>query len=103
MAPKNLGEFINMEYNLLVDDLNNALSSVSFSKNFQSQVFDSLEIEAGETLRVEHDLDLTPKYRIILKQVGGSLITDGTFNENYVELINNGAEDVTLSLALFKE
>lgn len=101
--PKSLPEFIEMEYNTLIDDLNSALNSVSFSRNFQSQIFEDISIPAGETRQVYHKLRVEPKFRAILRQSGNSLITDGTFNENYVELINNGANDVILSLALFKE
>lgn len=63
----------------------------------------SVSIPAGETVRVTHRLRLVPKYRIILGQVGGGVITDGEFTNNYIELTNNGATDTTLSVIIVKE
>ena len=101
--PKNLKEFIELDYNLLVDDLNTYLSTLSLTKNFNSQIIEGVEIPAGGTVRVSHQLDSIPSYRIIARQVGGGAILDAEYSRTFVDLINSGNSQATISVILFKE
>lgn len=98
-----VSEFIEDYFNLLVDDLNNLFSTLSLSRNFSTQYFQSLEIAAGATLRIEHKLRSTPSYKLVVKQSGGGLITDGEYTENYIELTNTGGSTATISVIIFRE
>lgn len=62
----------------------------------------TVTLPAGATTRISHRLQLIPKYRIILGQVGGGVITDGEFTSNYIELTNSGGSDAVVSLIIVK-
>ena len=98
-----IASFIEEYYNYTIDSLNNTLSSLSLTYNFNSQLIEGIEITAGQTLQIDHRLKTIPAYRITVKQSGNGLITDGDFTNKYINLINNGASTVTLSIMLFKE
>ena len=95
--------FLSRYYNRTIEGLNTLFNFISFSANFDSQVLESKELPASSTTRLYHTLKVTPKHRIITRQSGNSLLTDGAFTENYIELINNGANDVTATIIIFKE
>lgn len=63
----------------------------------------TVTIPANSTLRVSHKLGIKPKYRIILKQEGGGLITDGAYTNKYIELINNGGSEATIAVIIVKD
>lgn len=98
-----LQAFILRYFNHLVEELNNTLQNLSFERNFNGQVFENIEISATSTLRIFHNMGVEPKYKLILKQSGGGLITDGNFSEKYVELYNSGASTATITFILLKE
>jgi hypothetical protein len=98
-----LKDFLDQYYNLTIDDLNAYFQTLSLSKHFDSQLLEDIEIPASTTVRIEHRLEAIPKYKIIVKQSGGGLITDGDYAQNYIELINNGASTATISVIIFKE
>lgn len=60
-------------------------------------------IPASGTLRVPHKLGIVPKYKILLKQVGGGLVTDIEFTRNYVELSNAGGTDAEITIIIVKD
>lgn len=78
------------------------LRHLSLYNNFDSNIIENVTIAAGETVRVPHNLRIVPENRIILRQTGNGLITDGEFTQNYIELINNGIEEVTVKVAILK-
>lgn len=98
-----MSRFIQEYFNLLIDDLNFALERLSFFSNFRSEYLEDIEIPASSTARFSHGLGEIPKSRLILRQTGGGLITDGDFTTNYIELVNNGASEATISVVLFRE
>lgn len=95
-------EFITI-YNDLVNELNHVLTHLALDSNFNSEVISDIVIEAGETVRLGHSLSKVPQYRMILRQVGNGLVTDGDFTEKYVELVNNGLEQIQITVGLFRE
>lgn len=92
---------LKQQLNASIVELNYILRNLTLV-NLDGQIR-TANIPAGETVRIPHRLQLTPKYRIILGQVGGGVITDGEFTNNYIELTNNGATDTTLSVIIVKE
>jgi hypothetical protein len=101
--PESLKDFVEKDFNLLVDNLNSSLDRMSFTRNFESQAIKDLAIPAGGTVRVDHKLRFIPQSRIITRQIGGGAITDGDFTANYIELTNSGGTTAIVSLVLFKE
>lgn len=75
---------------------------MSLKNSFDSQLVENVKIPNGETLRINHNLKVVPESRIITRIVGAGLISDGVFNNKYIELKNNGPEDVTLSVIILK-
>lgn len=96
-------QFVSRYFNNLIEELNNTLQNLSLGRNFNGQVFENIEISATSTLRIYHKMGIEPKYKLVLKQSGGGLITDGTFSEKYVELYNSGASAATITFILLKE
>lgn len=62
----------------------------------------SATIPAGATVRIPHRLNIIPKYRIILKQVGGGTIVDGEYTNKNIELTNTGATEAVVSVIIVK-
>ena len=100
---RNIEEFAATFFNALVEDLNSTLQNLSLSRNFSGETFEGIEIEATTTKRVFHKLGVIPNFRLIVRQSGGGLITDGEFAKNYVDLYNSGATTATISVILLKE
>jgi len=92
---------IREEINASIVELNYILRSLTLV-NLDGEI-KKVTLPAGETIRVSHRLQIKPKYRIILGQVGGGAITDGAFTSNYIELINNGGSDAVVSLVIVKD
>lgn len=97
-------KFLDQMYNPMVNQLNFLFKNLSFSSNFNTDIF-TVTIGAGETKRYSHKFLTVPAYRVIFKaeSTGTYSISDETWTETYVEFKNNGAASVTLTIALFKE
>lgn len=93
-------EFSEESYKELTTTLNDALINLS-TENFGGQIARAM-IPARQTVRIAHSLRVVPAYRIILRQEGNGLITDGDFTNFYVELENNGTEAVSVTVLLLK-
>ncbi len=78
------------------------LTKLSFGDNFESFTVNNISIAAGETATITNQLKITPSARLIIRQSGNSLVTDGTWNAQSLQLINNGASDVTVSVIYFR-
>jgi hypothetical protein len=96
------------EISSLVRELNNTIVELNFIlsrftlSNLDGEI-KSVTIPASGTLVVSHRLKTIPRHRIILKQVGGGLITDGNFTPNYIELNNSGVSDAIITIIILKE
>lgn len=100
---KNLPDFIMEYYNNGIDDLNTMLRGLSLVDNFNSQYLKDIEIATSSSLKIDHKLGIVPSHRLVVKQVGGGLITDGEYTKNYIELTNTGGSATTISVIIFKE
>lgn len=83
-------------------EITTTLRHLSLYNNFDSNIIDKVIIPSGETARVPHNLRAVPENRLILRQTGNGVISDGSFTENYIELINHGPDEVTLKVAILK-
>lgn len=105
MKVKAIGkQFIERNFVELVDYINMSLNKLTLNDNFSGTIRDVI-IPSGETAQVGHSLGVTPKYRIILRQVGDALITDGdanTWTDKFIYLRNNGLNDVNLTVLIMR-
>lgn len=74
---------------------------LTFDENFTSFLAENITIAAGETAEIPNALQVTPNERIIVRQIGNGVITDGTWDVNTLRLVNNGAVSVTISVRFF--
>ena len=90
-------------YNDMVDQINVVLSKMTLEDNFISYITE-ITIPATTELEIPHNLKVTPKYRIILRQRGNSLVTDGeaSWTDKVIYLKNQGANEVTLTVMIVR-
>lgn len=74
---------------------------LSFDDNFPSFLARDVEIAAGATALIPNQLSVIPNERIIVRQTGNGVITDGVFDIDTLRLVNNGAVTVTISVRFF--
>lgn len=84
-----------------ITEINYVLRNLNL-RNFDGEII-TATLAAGATTRVPHKLSIVPKYRIILKQVGGGLVTDGEYTKEYIELINGGGSDAVVTIIIVKD
>jgi hypothetical protein len=95
-------EHLQGDYNDLINELNTGLSRFRITENFENQLFTELAVANGTTKTLRHNLGRVPLGRIILKQTGDAVLEDGAYTENTVELINNSANDVVVTIIYLK-
>jgi len=78
------------------------LLKLSFKDNFQSFTVEELTIPAGTEVSITNQLGTIPTARLIVRQTGDGLVTDGVWDLQTVRLFNNGAVDVTITVIFFK-
>ena len=79
------------------------LRDLTFGDNFKS--FETeVVISATSEARVRNTLNLMPTKYIIVSQEGNGLVTksDTLWNDNFLYLYNNGAEEVTITVIFLK-
>jgi len=98
-----LKEFMENYYNRLIDELSSGLlNRLTLSENMAIDIR-SVTIPASGEAVLNHSLKSLPKYRIILRQTGNGVITDGsTWDDKKISLKNNGAVSVTLTVGIFR-
>lgn len=99
-TPESLEDFKEL-YNQNISELNFVLSRLLLESNLDADI-KTVTIPSSTTARVNHSLKVKPKYRIILKQVGGGVITDLNYTANYIELKNNGTTECELTVAIVR-
>lgn len=74
---------------------------INFRDNFVSFLASDVEIPAGGTVIVDNQLSAIPTERYIVRQTGNGVITDGNWTLENLEMTNEGAEDVVVSIRYF--
>ena len=94
-------EFSEENYAEMADSLNTTLGGI-LTQNMGGQVIENITLPVGKEVRISHNLKKTPKYRIILRQQGSLIITDGdsAWTNKYIYL---KAESVTSSGSFSKD
>ena len=91
-------------YNLDFRQLASGLQRLTIGDNFLSSIKEDIVITAGEEKEIAYQLDdgILAKYYINLGQTGNGLVTKGstTWSRTKIYLKNNGAESVTISIAI---
>lgn len=88
-------EFDSDSYGENMDSINTAFETLMVSQNFNGQIIENIRLPAGENVRISHNLKTVPKYRIILRQQGDLVITDGDFGwtDKYIYLKANSLSE----------
>lgn len=87
-SPSFSREFSEENFSNMADALNTLMGTLLIGENFGGQVVENIELPVGEEVRISHNLKITPKYRIILRQKGELIITDGDsqWTDKYIYL-----------------
>lgn len=91
-------------YNADLRELSFGLTRLTLEDNFESFIAEDIVISAGAEKQIKYQLPdgKTAKYYISLGQTGNGLVTTGTttWTAKHIYLINNGAEEVTITIAI---
>lgn len=98
----NISSYLQNELWGWMKDIVTGMIRLDFLDNFQSQRVNNLVIPAGQTVQITNVKPYVPSARIIVKQTGNGLVTDGEWDIQTLRLINNGAVPVTISVIFFK-
>lgn len=104
MKTYNVSEDFNEDnFRELVSQLNTFMTSIGI-ENLAGQVLRDVDLPSGQSVRVSHNLKITPKYRIILRQIDGGLVVDGDddWTDKYVYLKNTGGTDSIVTVLLLR-
>ena len=72
-------EFSEESFNKLVDFVNTAFTNIELKDNMNGQVIENIELPANaDEIAISHNLKITPKYRILLRQDVDGVVIDGT-------------------------
>lgn len=74
---------------------------LSFNDNFPSFIAQDVTIASGATALIPNQLSVIPNERMIVRQIGSGVITDGTWDIDTLRLVNSGAVSVTISVRFF--
>lgn len=89
-------------------ELSIGLLRMDFLDNFESFRVDEVSLPVGTEVAIANGLrnrfaGVIPTSKIIVRQTGNGLVTDGQpWNQNEVFLINNGPDPVVISVIFFK-
>lgn len=103
-VPKFLLTFVADSFSKNMVELNTILRNLSLGDNFGAQILEEQTLTNGQEVSLPHSLKSTPKYRIIVRQRGNGLITDGSqlWTDTQIFLKNNGPDTVTFSVAILR-
>lgn len=102
-------KFLEADLWMWMRDLSVGLLKMNFTENFESFRVENLLIKNGQEVAIANQLktkanNAIPTSRIIVRQQGNGLVTDGTtaWTTNLLYLMNHGPDDVTISVIFFK-
>lgn len=101
-SSSNIAPYLQNDLFSWMKDVATGLIRLDFKDNFQSFRVNDLTIDAGQEVRITNILPFVPSARIIVRQTGNGLVTDGVWDIQILRLINNGAVPVTISVIFFK-
>lgn len=96
-------KYLAVDISIALKDLFSGLGRLSFADNFQS--FETtVTIAAGTEKAIPNYLGTQALKRIIVRQTGNALITDGdtAWTDNFVYLKNNGSNSVTATVIFMR-
>jgi len=78
--------------------------SLSFQNNFDGYIA-SVTFPASSSVKIEHFLGVTPKWRVVLRQEGNGVLSDisSGWDSTFITMKNNGTEVVTASILIARE
>lgn len=101
-ASRGLKKYVETDLISWMQKISSAINGrLNFDNNFASFLARDIVIEAGATAIIPNALRVIPNERVIVRQVGNGVITDGTWDSNALRLVNNGAVTVTISVRFF--
>jgi len=87
----------------MVDSLNTVLDNgLLLGSNLGGQIIENIELKAGQNVAISHNLKITPKYRIILRQDTSSIISDGVLEWTDKKIYLNASADTTITILLMR-
>jgi hypothetical protein len=98
-----VGKYLQLDLFEWLRNLGDGLLKLTLSDNFDSFKVESLSIANGETAKISNGFKnrlrgVMPSQRIITRQSGNGHITDGTWSEDFIEIINNGPDDTVVDI-----
>jgi hypothetical protein len=90
-------------------NISTCLRKLQFDDNFVTFRVQNISISSGQTVRINNDFksrfpggQVIPSGRVIFKQTGNGIVSDGTWTADTIEMINNGPSDVVVSIIFFR-
>lgn len=99
-------EFTEENFNKMIDFVNTAFTNIELKDNMNGQVIENIQLPANaDEVAISHNLKLTPKYRILLRQDADGVVIDGTTEWDnkkiYLKLATSGSL-TTISILLMR-
>lgn len=87
----------------MVNSLNTILDNgLLLGSNLGGQIIENIELIAGQNVAISHNLKITPKYRIILRQDTSSIISDGVLEWTDKKIYLNASADTKITILLMR-
>ena len=90
-------------------NISTCMRKLQFDDNFISFKVQDVQIGVGDTVRINNEFksrfpggQVIPSGRVIFKQTGNGVVSDGTWTGETLEMINNGPSVVTVSIIFFR-
>lgn len=90
-------------------NVSTCLRKLQFDDNFISFKSQNISIANGQTVRINNEFksrfpggQVVPSGRVIFKQTGNGVVSDGAWTGETLEMINNGPNDVVVSIIFFR-
>jgi len=101
-SSSNIAPYLQNDLWSWMKDISSGLLRLDLVENFQAQRVNNIVIPPGEEVRITNSLPFIPTARIIVRQTGNGLVTDGVWDIQILRLFNNGAVPVTISVIFFR-
>lgn len=103
------GQYILLDLYPWLKNVSTALGKLQFDDNFVSFRVENIVIPSGSSVFINNEFrqrflgsSVIPSGRVIFRQVGNAVISDGDWNIETLEMINNGVQDATVSIIFFR-